>query len=435
MALDTPSSATEIAERTRVDISRALVSSNPFLRNSWLGAFADATANRNFDFYLVLAQAQREAIPDTAVLTLEQWANIWGVTRNAATFARGNVVFGGTAGVGTVVIGTVVIDSEGITYAATQTNTVTAQTLTVTLTSVGGVATATSTSDHLLASNIAVTISGAVEPEYNVTDVAITVTSATTFTYPITGSPSSPATGTITAAFDSVSIDFISFGFGESQNQVADTQLSLQSPIADIDAGPRVGADALTGGADQETDAALRLRLLERIQNPIAHFSASEIIAVAKTVSGVTRVFVEEVTPLVGQVTVYFMRDNDTDPIPSAAEVTTVKNAILTITPANTDTADVIVAAPTPKPTAFTFSAISPDTSTMQAAIESSLQSLFSERTVVGEDVEENAYVAAIANTIDLVTGEALDSFTQSTSGDITIASGEIGTLGTVTFT
>jgi hypothetical protein len=61
----------------------------------------------------------------------------------------------------------------------------------------GQTATATTSSPHGYATGQLVTISGAVETEYN-GEFTITVTGASTFTYTVTGSPDTPATGTIT---------------------------------------------------------------------------------------------------------------------------------------------------------------------------------------------------------------------------------------------
>jgi hypothetical protein len=63
----------------------------------------------------------------------------------------------------------------------------------------GSVATATTTPAHgyAIGSTVVVTIAGAVEPEYN-GRVTATITGASTFTYAVSGTPSSPATGTIT---------------------------------------------------------------------------------------------------------------------------------------------------------------------------------------------------------------------------------------------
>ncbi len=71
----------------------------------------------------------------------------------------------------------------------------------------------------------------------------------------------------------------------------------------------------------------------------------------------------------------------------------------------------------------------------MKSAVEASLDLFFREETVVGEDVTEDAYRSVIFNTIDTETGDRMESFTLSApTTDITIAAGEIATLGTVTF-
>lgn len=66
------------------------------------------------------------------------------------------------------------------------------------LTSAAGVATFTTTNPHGRATGEEVIIEGANQGDYN-GSAAITVTSPTAFTYPLLGSPASPATGTITA--------------------------------------------------------------------------------------------------------------------------------------------------------------------------------------------------------------------------------------------
>jgi uncharacterized phage protein gp47/JayE len=438
MAFELPKTATEVDQRMKVDVIRELPNANPFLKNSWLGALVTACANRVFDFYYALRQAEKEAIPDTAVINLEQWAAIWNILRISATPAIGNVAVTGAVG-GSIVTGvdpSIWTDSDGVRYAATSAGVIVLQSLAVTsITESGGIATLTTTNDHLIASNVLITVSGANESEYNLTGVVCTVTGDKTLTYAVSGSPAD-ATGTVLLGFTSVSIPVQSTDFGVDKNQVFDTVLTLTSPITEVDDSASVDYGALGGGADQEVDSSLRTRLLDAIQNPISHFNVAEITAVAKSIAGVTRVFVEEIFPEIGQVTIYFMRDNDDSPIPDSSEVAAVKAAIVDqIMPANTVETDVIVAAPTEVSTDFTFSAISPNTVTMKTAIENSLNQFFAERTEVGVTVVEEAYNAAIFNTVDLVTGVELDSFTLSApSADITIDPGEIGTLGNVTF-
>lgn len=59
----------------------------------------------------------------------------------------------------------------------------------------GDVATVTTGSSHGLVSGDVVRVTGCVEDEYN-RDATITVTGATTFTYPVYGPATTPATGT-----------------------------------------------------------------------------------------------------------------------------------------------------------------------------------------------------------------------------------------------
>jgi len=121
--------------------------------------------------------------------------------------------------------------------------------------------------------------------------------------------------------------------------------------------------------------------------------------------------------------------------IPSGSEVAAVKSVLDAIRPANSDTADLIVLAPTGIPTSFVFTALSPNTASMKIAVENNLKELFDERTSVGVNVTEDTYKAAIFGTVDTTTGDVLTSFTLSApTGDIVITAGEIGTLGAVSF-
>lgn len=435
MSIEIPQTAAEVENRAKTDVQRELPEANPFLKNSWLSALITSFANRQFDFYTQLEVAIIENFMDTATgEQLERFAAIWGKQRLAATQATGNVVATGTAAA-VIPSGTVLSGPDG-NYTSTSSATISAQSIGVTgIVRSGQTATATTASPHGLANNVPVTISGANETEYNVSAAAITVTGLSTFQYQVTGTPGTPATGTILAAFTSASVPVQSDDFGADTNLDAGEQVTLQSPIVNVDDTLTVDFGAVGGGTDQETDAALRIRMLERIQNPVAHFNVSDIVDKAKEIAGVTRVFVQEITPAVGQVTIFFMRDDDDNPIPTASEVTTVKNKILEIKPANTDDADVIVSAPTGVNVDFTFTALSPNTSTMRTAITANLEVFFEEDTQVGVNIDEDAYRSAIFNTVDTATGDEVTSFTLSTpTGDVVIATGEIGVLGNVVF-
>lgn len=439
MPINTPESEQEVIERAVADVELALAAFGvkPSLPNTWFNALIVAYANRVFDFYFALDQAVKEALPDTAVDFLERWAAIFGIIRAQGTKSTGNVVVDGTVS-SIIPINTFLATGEGKRYKSTATVAIESKSISVSsITRAGTTATLTTAVPHELGTQVSISVVGATQPEYNITDsLAYTITANDEIQYEVTGSPATPATGTITLEFISATVVVESEEVGTDEDQAFDVALQFESPIAGVDNTGRVDFDGLGGGSDQESITDLRSRLLDRIQNPIAHFNVSEITAVAKSVPGVTRVFVQEITPGVGQVTIYFTRDNDDDgPIPSGAEIAAVDAVIQAIRPANTDSGDVFVLAPTAVPINFTFTALNPNTSTMQAAITASLEQFFAERTELGQNVTQDAYRSAIFNTVDTVTGERVVSFTLSTpSADVTINAGELGTLGNITY-
>jgi len=435
MALDLPTSAKAVAQRIRVDVQRAMAGANTALEESWLGGFIRGVADRVFEFYYALARATLQVMPDTTIDFITRWASILGFSQLAATAASGDIVIQGLDAI--VPVGTTFVTADGKEYVTTEAVTIATNTPSISgiASPVGGYSTVTTAAEHGLASNVLIKVSGADQSEYNKAAwTEMTVTGSTTLSYAVSGSPAT-ATGTLVLTHESSPIAVISSETGESQNQVLDVELTVQTPITDLEDEANVGWGELGGGVDQEALSALRGRYLYRLRNPVAHFNVVEIETTAKTINGVTRVFVHETTPAVGQVSVFFMRDLDTDPIPSASEVAAVDAVLQVIRPANTDVNDLIVAAPVAVTTAITFSALNPNTAAMQAAITASLQQFFAERTDVGVDVDEDAYRSAIFNTVDILTGAEMGSFALSApSGDVSVATGYIATLGTITY-
>lgn len=515
MVFNIPKTQREVTDRLRTDVQNSLPESNPFFKNSFLGALVVSFAGRIFDFYLQLNVLIKELFVDTATNTfLERWGSYKDITRNAATKSTGTATATGTTTT-VIPISTLLQDADGSQFTTTAAATINATVISVTsLTRSGSTVTATTASDHEFASNESVTIAGANETEYNGAQT-ITVTAANTFTYTISTTPATPATGTITATDDLASISIESVSFGDDQNLTSGTNLTFSSPIAGIDDTAIVQFGEVSGGTDLETDEDLRTRVIDKYQNPIAHFSKNDIIAKAKEIAGVTRVFVTQaaesfgaqlsvtsinraaniatvitstdhnlsdcmtvtisgateteyngifriivinsttfayvvsgtpstpatgtiladptVTP--GQVIIFFTRDNDLNIIPSAAEVITTKDKILTIKPANTADNDVVVSAPVANTVDFTFTALTPNTSTMQTEITANLAALFKDGTTVGEDLKAFLYESTIFQTVDSETGDIVTDFTLSApSGDVTIASDEIPILGTIIY-
>lgn len=513
MSVNTPDTASQVEDRIKADVQREAPDSNPYVSVHWLRSLIAGIARRIFDFYLDLNRTEKRLFPDTADgETAPRWGGIYIGPLNPASISSGQLVATGSVG-GAISVGTT-LTAEGQEFKVTAGGTISAQSLSITsITRSGATATAVTATPHGLSSSVPVTISGAAQPEYNITDTAIVVTGLNSFTYQVTGSPVTPATGAILARFTAVNVDVDSVSFGAAANLAADSPTRLQSPIVDVDDALSVTFGAIGGGTDAETTGAYKTRYLDKIRNPVAHFNTSDIVARAKEVSGVTRVFprragdsigtvavsqitrnvnvatvttstphglvdgqattisgavqpeynvpgariiVENptvfiytvfgspVTPATGtitattvvppgQVVTYFMRDNDPNPIPATSEIQDVKDKLDETLPATTATHNNIVLAPTALTVNYVFTALAPNTPTMQAAVEANLDQFHEERVDVGVNIGEGAYRAAIQNTVDPDTGDVVDGFTLSAPiGDVAVASGEIAVRGSV---
>jgi uncharacterized phage protein gp47/JayE len=440
MTINIPENSEEVIQRSKTDVRLNWAGSNPFLKNSAIAAITISFSNRVYDFYLQMKEVVKQSFPDTATdIYLERWANIFGRPILAATKSSGKIVVTGVP-LTTISEGTFFSTSNGTAFSSTSSVDVLENNISISsIVRSGNIATVTTFLDHGLVSSVEVEISGAVESSYN-SVFNPTVTGSKTFTYPVQGVPASPASGSnLSAKFNSVEVPVKSEDFSDSKNGIeinldSETELSFQSPIINVDREAYVGQGKIFGGLDRESDSALRIRLLERIQNPVSNFNSSAIISKAKEINGVTRVWVEEVTPLVGQVTIYFMRDLDSNAIPSTAEVLQLKNKILEIKPANTIDEDVIVSAPQEVLNSFIFSQLTPDNSIMREALKNNLKQFFDEETNVGQSITEEKYISAIQNTID-TEGNGIDTFSLSSPiGDISVSSGEIATFEMVSY-
>lgn len=436
MPLNTPQSAAEITTQIKTDIQSEWLGSNPFLPNSFAGAMAGGQGNRLFDFYMQLQILQRSLFLDTAQgEDLDRLAaSIPGIIRNGATQASGFFAFGGD--VTTVVpLGTNFVDGEGRIYTSTEAPSVIHYDYTPdSLSHVAGLATFVTPVDHRAGGDLSVTITGADQADWNGV-FPISVTSANTFTFSVDPFATPVPSGAINGRLTFASIPVISDEFGIDSNLEQLSDVSLQSPIAGLSNEGASDFGGIGGGTDQESTADYRDRSLDEMRNPVAHFNVSDIEKKAREVAGVTRVFVQPVTPSLGSVTVFFTRDNDANPIPSPGEVDDVKAKILEIKPAITSDSNVIVLAPLAVTVNFEFSSLVPNTVQMQEAVVVNLQQFFDEDVSVGKSISSDEYRSVIISTVDPVSGARVESFDLSfPTSDIPIISDGLPVLGAVNF-
>lgn len=128
-------------------------------------------------------------------------------------------------------------------------------------------------------------------------------------------------------------------------------------------------------GADLETDDNYRTRIVERKKT---YGNIAEIKTLVLNQSGVTRVQLVQTKPFVGNFTIYFLRDNDSDIIPTQQELDAVKNVLIneknlhpTITIDN-----VFVNAPTEIKRRFAINGLLPNTDKMKQAVKAQLQEI-----------------------------------------------------------
>lgn len=381
----------------------------------------------------------KQMFPHTATGEfLELWASWYGITRKDPVKAEGYAVFTGTAST-IIPNATAIQKADGTQYETQASATISAQTIGITtLTRSGSTATATTTANHNLATGVSVTIAGASQSDYNIT-ATINVISNTQFTYTISGTPASPATGTITASFTSAFVFIKALDYGVNGNSAGGSQLSLISPIVDVNDNCYLSYDGLTLGLDAETDDQLRTRFNTRCSFFGSSFSAFGLsIFIKEKIAGITRVWVQEAEPHPGYVTIYFARDYDTNIIPTASQVNAVKNEIINfdngIKTANTPNNYVLVYAPTPVPIAITFATLSPNTATMKTAITTTLTDYFKSPSInVGGDITLNEINALIYGVID-EDGNSPTFTLSAPSSTTAVSDSQLAILGTITY-
>ncbi|NDY41242.1 baseplate J/gp47 family protein [Dissulfurirhabdus thermomarina] len=225
-------------------------------------------------------------------------------------------------------------------------------------------------------------------------------------------------------------VDVTAAAAGQDGNADAGTTLSLVSPVAGVDSSATVATGGLTGGADAETDDDLRARLRLRVQNPPHGGAKADYERWALEVSGVTRAWVLPGWLGAGTVGVAFVRDDDADPIPDAAEVQAVQDHLDAVRPV---TAAVTVFAPTPHPVDLTIQ-LDPNTAAVQAAVQAELEDLFRREAAVEDGTGSGTLrISHVREAISLAEGEE-DHVLVAPTADITVAQGEIATLGTITW-
>lgn len=214
---------------------------------------------------------------------------------------------------------------------------------------------------------------------------------------------------------------------GSTGNVAQGATLTLVSPLAGVDANAVVGADGLTGGADQEGVADWSSRLLQRIRNPPQGGSMSDYERWAREAHpAVTNVWVLPTTPQPGQVTLYLMAYGSTaNGIPSQTVIDAVEAHIQTVRPV---AAQVFVFAPAPDVVNITVQ-LAPFTNAVKQAVTDALEELFEREAAPGAAIP----LSHIDEAVSAAVGEYDHQLTGLTQANLTPSSGRILLLGSLT--
>lgn len=233
-------------------------------------------------------------------------------------------------------------------------------------------------------------------------------------------------------------------------NLATGTSMSLASPVGGINSAGTFTLGA--PGADQETQDALKTRMLQRYASPPQGGALSDYVGWSMEVPGVTRAWALNGGAGAGTVVVYPMLDNtegayggfpqgtdgvaaaETRGAPATGDQLTVANALFSKQPV---TALVTVASPIKTPIDFTVTG--PNAPTYQSEIEAALADMFVRLANVGgtldpatmdawPTIESNDWYAAI----DAIAGIGNFDVTSPT-GPLTPTTGQLYTVGTVT--
>lgn len=216
---------------------------------------------------------------------------------------------------------------------------------------------------------------------------------------------------------------------GSEGNAAAGVVLKLTSSQAGVNSEAEVDDDGLTGGSDVETDDALRVRVLARIQKPPAGGTVYDYERQARLYPGVTDVFVHALQFGAGTVGVAPMFYDRDDPIPLLADVQAVQ-ALVTAAGFRPVCATVTTYALEAEEQDFTIE-LDPDEATVKGAVESELRDLFRREARPGGVLR----ISHIREAISRAAGE-IDHVLTEPIADIDLADDleKISVVGTITW-
>lgn len=214
---------------------------------------------------------------------------------------------------------------------------------------------------------------------------------------------------------------------GDEGNLAAGETLRLVRAVSGIDGEATVGADGLTGGAEQESDERLRERLLERIQRQPHGGNADDYIMwVREAHPDITRVWVSRHKPDIGEVTVRFVCDDLDDIIPTPAVVDAVFEHVDEVRPVTARGFYPVVLDKKPLDLSIR---LSPDTADARSRVKSALNDFLGQ----AAEPEVTLYTEQLSGVIYVASGSSRHEL-EVPADHVTHGPNEIAVLGAITW-
>ena len=436
----------ETIQRVNGDLQRSFPNAS-ITDTSMLSILGKMLAGTSYELGELIQLLGKHGFPTNSTgINLEEWAVTQGISRLGGSKSVGTVVMTSTADSIFLAPGEELNTPSAVSYITQDAVQMEAFSLSVNLSLSGNIVTATfisPTQINLFAQNQTITISGVDQPEYN-GDHIIIESYATYFKFQVQTTTPPTASGLIKADSIIGIVTVESKNIGDDKNLDSGAKLNFLSlPNPAINPDIYVSFDGITGGSSVETDDELRERVLSSFRQKPQQLSPADIDNISKQNKKVTRTSILRATPAPGQFTVYVATDNEISSIPDLGTLQNVKNRLVELAPiyisdldqSTPEAGDIQVKPITTLAVDFTFTTITLATETMKSAIIANLKSFFLADTIIGENIKYEKILSVIKNTVDPVTGDALQTFEISLpTGDIVLADGEIAILGSVTF-
>lgn len=212
---------------------------------------------------------------------------------------------------------------------------------------------------------------------------------------------------------------------GKAGNTDDGLAMRLVSPVIGLTSAGV--ADSIQGGADVEDLEIWRARVIERWYWTPQGGADGDYEVWAKEVAGITRAWTYRHWSGRGTVGVMVANSDLINPIPDATTVSAVKAYIEPLAPVAG--ADIYVFAPTPHVVDFQIR-LNPDSTAVRYAVEAELRSM-----MLRDGVPEGVLkLSRISEAISIATGEYSHTLV-SPVADISIGKGEVGVVGTISWT